>query len=79
MEILLALYLAELEGQPLTGERLAALIRLGPAATVRWLALLQARGFIEPERGARVAPGASVRISPASKRRIDQVIASADP
>lgn len=73
-EILLVLYAAELEGRCVTGEDLAEIIRLGPSPTVRWLAVLHARGLIEPESTGTVSLEASFRITRASEERLDALI-----
>lgn len=76
-ELLLQLYSAELEGQCLNGDDLAARVHLSGAATLRWLKLLVESGLVEVERAEPVAATASFRIAKRCEMMLDALIVAA--
>lgn len=74
-ELLLELYVAEIEGRSLSVDELASAIELGRASTRRWLAILKARGLIEVEGHAPVPAEVSFRISQRCELALEGLIA----
>lgn len=78
LEILLHLQTAELEGRSLTPAGLARLIALDERTTLRWLRVLEGRGFAECERGGAIGATSPVRITGLAQERMEALTALPD-
>jgi hypothetical protein len=75
VEILLELYIAEVEGRCLSGDEIAAAIQLSVANTLRWLRILAGRALIEVERGEPIAADARFRVARRCELALEGLIA----
>ncbi|MEH3159638.1 MAG: PAS domain-containing protein [Sphingomonas taxi] len=73
LEVLLHLYLAEMEGRSLTPRCLAALTGQAEQTTLRWLRVLSERRLAEVERDGPLDLAAPMRIAAAAQRRMEEI------
>ncbi|SEN81215.1 PAS domain S-box-containing protein [Sphingomonas gellani] len=75
-ELLLQLYLAEVEGEPISSEDLSDRVHLTIDMTLRWLEVCRMRGLIETEDDAPIAPDGLVRVTLQCQTMLDGVLAA---
>lgn len=73
-EILLILYLAEVEGRSMTAAAIAEATEIGWRLTQRWLHALVESGVIETERGAPVSAETALRLTADGDDRLLQML-----